>query len=158
MSAKTEARRLACYLDAIGIRPALSWLGYKHDCRALSIQYTALPSLIRQEARRRGRQIVREVGLVVATAELYRAIAPPTPRLREKRERAEGLANLLSRSTGRCSKCKSWGRRKRSWPSHEVAEAFRVLTRDMSLEVYECPSCPGSYHLGHAKNQTENNF
>ncbi len=50
MSVKTEARRLACYLDAIGIRPAIGGLGYKYDCRALLIQYTELPSLIRQEA------------------------------------------------------------------------------------------------------------
>ena len=37
MSAKSEARRLVCYLDAIGMRPAITGLGYKADVKELSI-------------------------------------------------------------------------------------------------------------------------
>ena len=151
MRANRIARRLACYLDAVGIRPALTGLGYKSDCRALSIQYAALPLPIRREARRQGREIVRHLGLKVASSKLYPAVSAPTPNRTENKECAKGLDDLLSRSLGRCPRCKSWGRPKRSWPNRETAEAFRLLAQDMLLDVYECPVRPGCYHLGHKR-------
>lgn len=138
-SAKNSARRLACFLDTIGLAPELTGCGYKENYQVLLSQYSALPQLTRREARRRGRRIIREVGLEAAAANLF----PATPLQ---------LANLLSQSPGRCPSCKSWGQRtKRSWPSREVAEAFRLLIQDLSLNVYECAAHPGSFHLGHPK-------
>jgi len=151
MSAKGEARRLACYLGAIGIRPAITGLGYKRDVKELSVQYLTLSPELRREARSKGRRIVRNVGLALGYARMYPAIPPPAALTLEKRERALRVADLLDRSLGRCSRCKSRGRKKRSWPSREMAETFRLLVRDLSLEVYECAVHPGSYHLGHTK-------
>jgi len=162
--ARSAARRLACYLCVIGIHPELTGRGYRQHYRELLTQYTVLPPLVRREARRQGRLIIRDLGLDAAAARLFPATLPLAPRTLQKSERSQQLASLFSQSPGRCPSCKSRERAKRSWPNREVAEAFRLLTGDLSLHVYECPAAHpgtsaihGTYHLGHAKNPGENN-
>lgn len=153
-SAGNAARRLACYVDAIGFHPALTGRGFRRDYQALLAQYTALPLLVRKEARRNGRSIIREIGLKAAAARLIPAQAPPGRYTPEKAAGAQEIAALLAQSLGRCPSCKSWGRAKRSWPSRELAEAFRPFTGDMSLHVYQCAH-HGSYHLGHQRSAVD---
>lgn len=145
---RNTARRLACFLDAVGVSPVLTGKGYRKDCQALSAQYTALPKMTRREARRRGRRIIREIGLEAAAKNLFPAMPLSTPP-RPQKDYALKLASLLSQSPGRCPSCRSWGHSKRSWPSRDVAEKFRPFSGDMSLVVYECPVYRGTYHLGH---------
>lgn len=149
---RNMARRLACFLCAIGERPALSGEGYRKDCYVLLSQYNALPVSVRKEARRRGRQVIRNLGLKAATTNVYPTIpASVFSNSCKKKEHVHRLAILFGQSLGRCSICKTWGRGKRAWPSREMAEEFRPLSGDMSLQVYECPANPGTYHLGHGQ-------
>src|ERR1035437_2300876 len=97
-SAWNAARRLACYVDAIGIRPALTGRGFRRDYQALLGQYTALPPLVRREARRNGRSIIRQVGLEAAAARLIPALAPPSRYTPEKATGAQEIATLLAQS------------------------------------------------------------
>lgn len=42
------------------------------------------------------------------------------------------------------------GRAKRSYPNRNTAKRIRRLHHgDKGMRVYECPSNPGTYHLGH---------
>jgi hypothetical protein len=146
---KKAARRLACYLNSIGIRPAVEHQTNRQRHNSLLKIYSALPDEQRREARRRGRRVINAIGLKSATADLFPSKTVP---LRvHKQERAYRMAVLLRQSLGRCASCTSWGRQKRSWPARELAEAFRPFAGDMSLEPYECPIAPGTYHLGHRK-------
>lgn len=143
------ARRLACYLDTIGIRPAIKNLTNRERCRLLLSTYSALPKELRREARRRGRRIIREVGLMEATLHAYPTWAiAPTIQLTQQ-EHAEQMAALMRQSLGQCVSCSSWGHQKRAWPTRELAESFRPFAGDMSLQSYECPVVSGTYHLGH---------
>ena len=145
------ARRLACYLDTVGIRPAIKSMTNRERHGVLLSTYSALPKELRREARRRGRRIIREVGLMEATLHAYPTwTIPPTIQLAQQ-ERAEQMAALIRESLGRCPHCSSWGQAKRSWPTRELAESFRPFAGDMSLHSYECPVINGSYHLGHRK-------
>lgn len=148
---RNAARRLACFLDTIGIHPALEQRTTRERYRFLLELYSALPRESQREARRRGRRIIRQIGLVHATLKSYPTNRPEiklTPEEREKR-----MADLLGHSIGRCTSCSSWGQYKRVWPSTELALAFRPFAGDMSLHAYECPAVPGSYHLGHWRKQ-----
>ncbi len=149
MRCTLAARRLACYLDTIGIRPAMENMTNRERYRLLLPTYSNLPKELRREARRHGRRIIREVGLIEATQHAYPtwAIAPTIQLTRQ--ERAEQMADLMRQSLGQCASCSSWGHPKRAWPTRELAEAFRPFAGDMSLQCYECPVDSGSYHLGH---------
>jgi len=149
-SAGRAARRLACYIDAIGDRPALTERGFRRDYQALLAQYTALPLLVRKEARRKGRSIIRGAGLGAAMAKLIPAQEQPSLHTAGKASRAEEIALLMAQSLGRCPSCKSWGRGKRAFPSRELALAFLPFSGDMSLQIYKCAN-HGSYHLGHQR-------
>ena len=143
------ARRLACYLDTIGIRPAMENMSNRERYRLLLSTYSTVPKELRREARRRGRRIIREVGLIEATQHACPAWAiAPTIRLTPQ-ERAEQMADLMRQSRGQCASCSSWSHPKRAWPTRELAEAFRPFAGDMSLQCYECPVESGSFHLGH---------
>jgi hypothetical protein len=155
---RNAARRLACFLDAIGIQPALTGNGYRSDYHALLAQYTALPPFVRKEARREGRVIIREMGLQGATEALFHPAAPAPRHISNKTARAQEMAALFAQSAGRCPSCKSFGRAKRSWPSRQIAEAFLPFSGDLSLEVYECASHTGSYHLGHRRSASDEVF
>lgn len=147
---RNMARRLACFLSAVGETPVLTGKGYRRDCHVLLSQYAALPVAIRKEARRKGRQVIRDIGIKAATMSLYPTTPYPVSNSSKKKEPIR-LASLFSQSLGRCSVCKTWGHGKRAWPSREMAEEFRPFSGDMSLEVYECPANPGTYHLGHGQ-------
>jgi len=101
-SAGRAARRLACYIDAIGDRPALTERGFRRDYQALLAQYTALPLLVRKEARRKGRSIIRGAGLGAAMAKLIPAQEQPSLHTAGKASRAEEIALLMAQSLGRC--------------------------------------------------------
>jgi hypothetical protein len=142
------ARRLACYLDTVDIRLAMENMTNRYRYRLLLSTYSALPKELRREARRRGRRIIREVGLIDATQHAYPTWAiAPTFQLTQA-ERTEQMAALMQQSLGQCGSCNSWGHPKRAWPTRELAEAFRPFAGDMSLQCYECP-VSGTYHLGH---------
>ena len=145
-------RRLACYLYTIGIHADMGNITNRKRYRLLLSAYSTLPKEVRREARRRGRQIIRKVGLIEATQRAYPTWAiAPTIRL-TRAERAEQMAELMLQSLGRCPHCSTWGKAKRTWPSRELADSFRPFAGDMSLHSYECPVVSGSYHLGH-KNE-----
>lgn len=144
-------RRLACFLDSIGIRPGFEQQTIHQHHNSLLAIYCSLPDEQRGEARRRGRRVIRAIGLKSATAGLFPS--PTASSRMRKQERADRVAVLLLQSLGRCASCASWGRQKRAWPTRELAEAFRPFAGDMSLEVYECPIAVGTYHLGHQRIQ-----
>ncbi len=148
MRGALAARRLACYLHTIGIRPAMENMTNRDRYRMFLSTYSSLSKDLRREVRRRGRRVIREVGLIEATQQAYPTwhIAP-TIHLTQA-ERTEQMAALMQQSLGQCASCSSWGHPKRAWPTRELAEAFRPFAGDMSLQCYECP-VSGSYHLGH---------
>jgi hypothetical protein len=149
MRCTRAARRLGCYLHTIGVRLAMENMTNRERYRLLLSTYSTLPKELRREARRRGRRIIREVGLIEATQHAYPTCAiAPTIQLTQA-ERAEQMAALMRQSLGRCASCSSWSHPKRAWPTRELAEAFRPFAGDMSLQCYECPVDSGSYHLGH---------
>jgi len=152
MNTKNLTQRLACYLHAAGVSPVLVSGSYRRAYQALLSQYNALPLSTRRHARRRGRQIIRQIGLKAAAANLLPEMCPNHLRkVKRRHDRALKLSALFRLSRGHCSSCKTWGHAKRSWPSRELAEEFRPLSGDLSLNVYECPAHPGTYHLGHIK-------
>jgi hypothetical protein len=151
--------RIACFLHWVGIQPSIQAGNYRRKYQFLMDQYCALPLSLRREARRRGRQAIREFGLKGAASDLFPAAVFASRG--KKNARAQQLAELLSRSPDRCSTCRSsWGprRHKRCWSSQEDAEAFRMLT-DSTLSVYPCPARTESlqFHLGHRKPDPNKN-
>lgn len=144
-------RRIGCFLYSIGIRLALDQKTNRERFRSLVEIYSALPPELRREARRRGRKVIKALGLKSASANLFQSRpSAPQPRF-GRHERDARLNELLRQSLGRCRHCQAWGRPKRAWPSRELADAFRPLAGDMTLEVYECPIVRSSYHLGHIR-------
>jgi hypothetical protein len=99
--------------------------------------------------------------LASASSKCLPVIAVPAPRARRGPDHARQLAILLSQSVGCCTFCRTrWSDKgKRSWPTRELAEAFRSLAGDLSVEVYACPASSGEsvnvggtvFHLGHLR-------
>jgi hypothetical protein len=145
------ARRVACYLAAIGMCPVLELKSYREHYRALHEAYSALPVDIRREARRRGRRLIHSVGLKKASTGLLPVPGTALPPRPARQTPWDALSAILRQSLGHCQHCQSRGRPKRAWPTRELAEAFRPLAGDMSLLAYECPYVRGSYHLGHIR-------
>ena len=147
-------RRIGCFLYSIGIRPTLDQKTNRERFRALIEVYSTLPLDLRREARRRGRKVIKALGLKSASANLFQS-RPSAPQSGfGQRECDARLNKLLRQSLGHCRHCQAWGRPKRAWPSRELADAFRPFAGDMTLEVYECPIVRGSYHLGHIRKPT----
>jgi hypothetical protein len=69
------ARRIACFLDTIGPCPILTLKTSRDRYRTLMMRYSALPKELRREARRRGRRVIKTVGLKEATRELLFQLA-----------------------------------------------------------------------------------
>jgi hypothetical protein len=145
------ARRIACFLDTIGLYSILPLKTSRDRYRTLMTLYSALPKELRQEARRRGRRVIKTVGLKEATRNLLPTPVTAAQRRPDPQKPAGQLSELLRLSLGHCLYCHAWGRPKRAWPNRELAEAFRPLAGDMLLVVYECPVVIGSYHLGHIR-------
>lgn len=161
-SPQKEARRLFIYIHAIGVIPDLKGRSYAQYAISLQAQYVALPEELRSEARRRGREVIKQSGYETA-AQLTPAPTPPQKRKNSRRaprhqrkdlriaeERELLLKMTLERSPGRCPNCLSRERGKRIWPCSEDAEAFRGVSGDPTLTIYKCP-CDNGYHLGHQK-------
>lgn len=147
------ARRIACFLDTIGLCPTLPLLTSRDLYQTLMTFYLALPKEVRREARRRGRLIIKAVGLNESTRELLpQPVNTAQPIPRSKSPDCQ-LSKLLRLSLGRCLHCHAWGRPKRAWPTRELAEAFLLLAGDLSLKIYECPFVTGTYHLGHIRRR-----
>jgi hypothetical protein len=145
------ARRIACYLDTIGVCPILPLKTTRENYHTLMKLYLALPKELRRDARRSGRRVIKTVGLKEAARELLPQLASP-PRQRPDPKRLDRqLSKFLRLSLGRCPYCFAWGRPKRAWPNRDLAEAFRPLAGDLSLQVYECPFLLNTYHLGHVR-------
>ena len=145
------ARRIACFLDTIDLRPTLPLKTSRDRYRTLMTLYSALPKELRREARSRGRRVIKTVGLKEATRELLPQLATSAQQRPDPKRPDYQLSKLLRLSLGRCPYCRAWGRPKRAWPNRELAEAFRPLAGDLSLEAYECPITLGTYHLGHIR-------
>jgi hypothetical protein len=155
---KHLARRLACYLHTVGLCPELDLRSSRARCAALMAIYLTLPRELRREARRRGREVIRSIGLHSASSKLFPCNTIQQQIKVSKQERAEQLAALLRQSSGRCPVCCSWRKGKRVWPTRELAESFLPFAGDTSLRVYECRAVPGTFHTGHdcSSPQTSN--
>jgi hypothetical protein len=98
--------------------------------------------------------VIKALGLKSASANRFQSRATAPQHRFGRRERDGRLDELLRQSLGHCRHCQAWGRPKRAWPTRELADAFRPLAGDMSLEVYECPVVRHTYHLGHIRKPT----
>jgi hypothetical protein len=152
-SLKSQAMRLALYLDSVQQTPNVSGESYLDCIHSLMGQFQRLSVEQRKEARRLGRIRIRECGDLDAAAGYL--VPVPTKairhelRLQKRREKASQWPAEMPA----CPQCKVRGFHipKRSWPSQEMAEAVRLSLGDPLLVTYPCPVQPGYYHLGHIK-------
>lgn len=108
------ALRIACFLQTIGLCPTLPLLTSRNLYRSLMMLYSDLPKEVRREARRRGRQVIKTVGLKEATRELLPQLATTAQQRPDPKRPDCQLAKLLRLSLGRCPYCRARGRPKRT--------------------------------------------
>jgi hypothetical protein len=158
-AARKEALRLALYLDCAGVAPILTGRGYKQFRKNLNQQLMALEPELRKQARRKGRKMICVApGLEEAASHLIPDLSHP-PFGREKAlsgyERCAQRILLWPPETPPCETCRMWGGfPKKTWGSFEKAEEVRLRQNDSGLRAFECPSQPGSWHLGHVKTNS----
>jgi hypothetical protein len=99
------ARRIACYLDTIGMCPQLDTNTYREHYRSLHEVYSALPIDLRREARRRGRRVINMVGLQRATPNLVPILLAQRGAVLSGIRRTKGVAQNAKAPLphGRCS-------------------------------------------------------
>ncbi len=161
-NAKHGALRLALYLHCVGIDPMPVGQSYRQQFAALLALYESLDIATRKNARRLGRQAMRNAGSLEKAAHGLIAETAHPPFIDRKRiaviieqmprkEMFKRIRNGWSRRTPPCVSCRmSNGFPKRSWPSREMAEDVRLRQHDRdTLRVYSCPAMPGFWHLGH---------
>ena len=162
---KRLARRLALYLSSIDIPLALSARSYKQWAATLQAQYDALDAGQRKLARTTGRRLIKEATSITKAASVLptpvfiqtqtgsQSIAPRT---RSRKEQFKYISRRWSALTPPCPTCRmGCGFSKRSWPSLEWAEEAWARQHDRdTLRVYQCPSQPGFWHLGHIFRST----
>jgi hypothetical protein len=151
-------RRVKLYLHSIGIGPTVAG--------ALA-QYSELEPEQRKLARKTGRQLVREAGSIKnAVAALINSpvlqeskvsntpsIVAQSPTLSRK-EVFDQIRRRWSPLTPPCHFCRMGnGFPKRSWPTREWADEVWAKQHDRDLlRVFECPTQPGFWHLGHVRS------
>jgi hypothetical protein len=153
------ALRLAIYLECCGVTPIMTGHSYKQDCIALNNQLMALDPELRKYGRRAGRKLIREApGLEKAGGHLVRVptLTPPMSRnldLQSEKRKRRMVVWLAKTKT--CAVCRMWGGfPKKCWGSFEIADGIRQRQRDPALRVYQCPTDPTCYHLGHVRMRT----
>jgi hypothetical protein len=134
-----QVRRLAIYLDMVGVHPHCIGQSWKELHRNLVYQYLILTKEQKRVARLDGRKRIREVGFVAASDELLadRAFTSQPP------EHAESTIT----NGNKCPHCQS-RKPKVIWESKAFAEAFCAGNGDTGLHEYPCPYGYG-WHIGH---------
>jgi hypothetical protein len=158
---KKQARRLALYLNSIGVPTLALVSSYAQWVAILETQYEALEMDQRKLARKTGRMLIRRSGSIeLATAslpvpafqDLHSRPKPSIPTSTRTREEQFAITqSKWSVLTPPCPSCRMGnGFPKRSWPTREWAEEVWTRQHDRDrLRVYACPVQNGFWHLGH---------
>src|SRR6266851_2896302 len=104
-------------------------------------QYQSVPIELRREARRHGRILIREQGLLAIATSVVSGPAQALPKPRSPQVPAIRRA--------KCPQCRTWDF-KSIWPNKETAEEFCLHSGDVGLQPYPCPYGNG-WHTGHSK-------
>jgi hypothetical protein len=150
---KSQAMRLALYLDSIQQTPNISGNNYREYVVNLSRQFQQLAFEERKDAKRLGRMRIRECGDLDAAASYLVPVPPKRIRLELAFQKRREKASRWPAETPACPRCRvrKYDIPKRSWPSQEMAEAVRLFLRDPLMVTYPCPIQSGFWHLGHRK-------
>jgi hypothetical protein len=158
---KKLARRLALYLNSIGVPTQALVSSYAQWAAILKTQYDALEIDQRKLARKTGRTLIRRAGSIeLATAFLPVPVfeglhSRPKPSIatstKTREEQFALVQSKWSRLTPPCPSCRMGnGFPKRSWPTREWAEEVWTRQHDRErLRIYACPVQNGFWHLGH---------
>lgn len=159
-STRKRAARIALFLECAGQRPVIEGSTYREYCEGLDRQYLSIEPELRWMARVEGRTRIRWAGGIEAVARRMIPVPAPVCRLakltpmqrRQVRSEYRQRVRHWPPETPPCPKCLiGAGMPKRSWPSRELAEQARNQQHDPRLNVYPCPTQPGSWHLGHRR-------
>ena len=152
--------QLALYIHNIGIEPNLTGQSYHDYLANLIRQFQQLEPGQRLDAKKRGRKLIRELGLENAAGHL---VSIPLNRLKHERFRQKRLEQMKhwAADTPPCPTCKfkRFKLPKKSWPSKQAAEHELAKHKNILFAVYPCPAHEGYWHLGHPKQRhgpTEN--
>jgi hypothetical protein len=104
-------------------------------------QYQSVPIELRREARRHGRILIREQGLLAIATSVVSGPAQALPKPRSPQ--APGVRRA------KCPQCRTRDF-KSIWPNKETAEEFCLHSGDVGLQPYFCPYGNG-WHMGHSK-------
>ena len=136
---KKSVWRLAIFLNTVFIKPDLQGKSWRACLDVLLRQYSALPDVVKAEARRQGRSQIRDAGL----AELGSAIVAPS---RQKGCQPAPAPGPSARP--KCGACRSqWGP-KALFSTQQAAEEFLVRNKGTGrMRAYCCPMSFG-FHVG----------
>jgi hypothetical protein len=138
---KRAAIRIAVFFDTIGIQPRCEGRSWAEILMGLLNQYQSVPIELRREARRHGRILIREQGLLAIATSVVSGPARALPKPRSPQAPAVCRA--------KCPQCRTWDF-KSIWPNKEAAEEFCWHSGDGGLQPYPCPYGNG-WHAGHSK-------
>ena len=138
---KRAAIRIAVFLTTIGVQPRCEGRSWAEILTGLLNQYQSVPIELRREARRNGRILIREQGLLAIVPSVVTGPVQPLPKPRHPQ------APAIRRA--KCPQCRTWNF-KSIWPNREAAEEFCLHSGDVGLQPYPCPHGNG-WHTGHSK-------
>lgn len=104
---RKAAMRIAAFLHAIGIVPALSGCSWTEILHCLVTQYESLPADVRKEARRHGRTLIRKGGFRELAKTIIAGPPPTPPKLKARRTSSKRLP--------KCDRCRTAWAYKSIW-------------------------------------------
>lgn len=150
--------RLALYIRSIGVAPNIAGQNYCERLTNLGHQFEQLDANQRRDAKKRGRQLISELGFDKATEDLVTLPACGEKHERFRQKRLEQMKHWPE-ETPPCPECqvKRFKLPKKSWKSRGAAEEELARHKHAGLVVYPCPAHEGFWHLGHPKQRKNSN-